>query len=57
MCEACKAEYDNPSNRRFHAQPNACPNCGPKVFLKNKNGELLNYSDCLKETNFLRKVK
>lgn len=56
MCEACKAEYDNPSNRRFHAQPNACPNCGPKVFLKNKNGELLNYSDCLKETaKFLKK--
>ncbi len=25
MCSACQAEYDDPSSRRFHAQPNACP--------------------------------
>ena len=24
MCPACQAEYDDPLNRRFHAQPNAC---------------------------------
>ena len=24
MCPACQAEYDNPMDRRFHAQPNAC---------------------------------
>ena len=23
MCAACQAEYDDPGNRRFHAQPNA----------------------------------
>jgi hydrogenase maturation protein HypF len=23
MCELCQSEYDNPSSRRFHAQPNA----------------------------------
>ena len=28
MCEACRAEYDDPADRRFHAQPNACPECG-----------------------------
>jgi hydrogenase maturation protein HypF len=33
MCEACQAEYDDPGNRRFHAQPNACPVCGPQVSL------------------------
>ncbi len=33
MCELCRAEYDDPSNRRFHAQPNACPVCGPTVSL------------------------
>ena len=27
----CREEYQNPSNRRFHAQPNACPICGPKL--------------------------
>jgi hydrogenase maturation protein HypF len=33
MCPACRKEYDDPSDRRFHAQPNACPICGPKVRL------------------------
>ena len=26
-------EYDDPLDRRFHAQPNACPACGPRVRL------------------------
>ncbi len=30
MCAACQAEYDDPGDRRFHAQPNACPGCGPR---------------------------
>jgi hydrogenase maturation protein HypF len=33
MCPACQAEYDNPLDRRFHAQPNACPQCGPQLEL------------------------
>ncbi|MGO9612583.1 MAG: carbamoyltransferase HypF [Dissulfurispiraceae bacterium] len=33
MCPKCKEEYGDPTNRRFHAQPNACPVCGPKVKL------------------------
>ena len=28
---ACQAEYDDPADRRFHAQPNACPACGPQL--------------------------
>ncbi|GAB4432801.1 MAG: carbamoyltransferase HypF [Anaerolineae bacterium] len=31
MCARCQAEYDHPLNRRFHAQPNACPECGPQL--------------------------
>ena len=31
MCAACAAEYADPGNRRFHAQPNACPDCGPRL--------------------------
>ncbi|MEO0413215.1 MAG: carbamoyltransferase HypF [Pseudomonadota bacterium] len=31
MCAACQSEYENPADRRFHAQPNACPDCGPKL--------------------------
>ena len=33
MCEGCRAEYEDPLDRRFHAQPNACPACGPRVRL------------------------
>jgi hydrogenase maturation protein HypF len=33
MCPQCQAEYDDPRNRRFHAQPNACPVCGPHLEL------------------------
>ena len=33
MCPACQAEYDDPTNRRFHAQPNACDDCGPHIGL------------------------
>ena len=34
MCPECQKEYDDPLNRRFHAQPNACPVCGPQVWLE-----------------------
>jgi hydrogenase maturation protein HypF len=30
----CATEYHDPGNRRFHAQPVACPACGPGYFLK-----------------------
>ena len=33
MCDACRAEYEDPPDRRFHAQPNACPACGPRARL------------------------
>ena len=34
MCAACQAEYENPADRRFHAQPIACPDCGPRLWLE-----------------------
>lgn len=40
MCPICKEEYKNPANRRFHAQPNACPVCGPWVSLYTSEGIL-----------------
>lgn len=33
MCPACTAAYANASDRRFHAQPLACPECGPQLWL------------------------
>ena len=40
MCPACQAEYDEPSDRRFHAQPNACPVCGPRVGWRDPGGDV-----------------
>ncbi len=31
LCADCAAEYRNPLDRRFHAQPLACPVCGPQL--------------------------
>jgi hydrogenase maturation protein HypF len=45
MCPQCQAEYDNPLDRRFHAQPNACPQCGPQVELVDNQGNLLTKSN------------
>ena len=38
MCTTCQGEYDTPSDRRFHAQPNACPDCGPRLWLEDRQG-------------------
>ncbi len=34
MCPKCKSEYENISDRRFHAQPVACNDCGPVYEMK-----------------------
>ena len=31
FCPRCEAEYRDPLDRRFHAQPVACPDCGKKI--------------------------
>ena len=33
LCETCHTEYTNPLDRRFHAQPNACADCGTHIWL------------------------
>lgn len=32
--ELCSTEYEDPANRRFHAQPVACPECGPHYYFR-----------------------
>ncbi len=41
MCDKCQHEYDDPADRRFHAQPNACFTNGPSLslFLRNSEGQ------------------
>ena len=41
MCPQCQAEYNDPRDRRFHAQPNACPVCGPQLELWDRKGKAL----------------
>ncbi len=40
MCEDCAREYEDPADRRFHAQPNACPVCGPQLWLEDGEGRI-----------------
>ncbi len=41
MCERCAAQYRDVADRRFHAQPVACPRCGPKIWLTDPAGKTL----------------
>lgn len=34
LCARCQAEYDNPGDRRFHAESIACPDCGPHLWFE-----------------------
>ena len=45
MCDTCRAEYENPLDRRFHAQPNACPDCGPHLEVWSGTGTVLEQRD------------
>lgn len=36
LCPACAEEYHNPADRRFHAQPVACAQCGPQIWFVRK---------------------
>ena len=38
QCAACHGEYTAVANRRFHAEPNACPACGPALALSTIDG-------------------
>jgi len=38
MCPDCQREYDDPADRRFHAQANCCPVCGPSLWLETAEG-------------------
>ncbi|HEY6331644.1 MAG TPA: carbamoyltransferase HypF, partial [Blastocatellia bacterium] len=39
MCAACRAEYTDPVDRRFHAEPVACADCGPTLSLLDSSGK------------------
>jgi hydrogenase maturation protein HypF len=37
----CEAEYVDPADRRFHAQPTCCPQCGPQLSLIDAIGKTI----------------
>ena len=45
LCAACAAEYEDAGDRRFHAQPIACPACGPQLELRAADGRPLARGD------------
>ena len=50
MCPDCQQEYEDPLDRRFHAQPNACPACGPRLELTENKGKPVVCSDIVSKT-------
>ena len=38
LCPDCEAEYLDPADRRFHAEPVACPACGPRLSFEQRGG-------------------
>lgn len=54
MCEHCQAEYDDPFDRRFHAQPNACPECGPLLRLTLADRQVLDGDPIVRAVGMIR---
>lgn len=44
MCDDCTKEYHDINNRRFHAQPVACNNCGPE-YTYNEDSNIEKITD------------
>lgn len=45
MCSQCEKEYHDMHDRRYHAQPNACPKCGPELIYTDAKGEPVDCDD------------
>lgn len=49
MCGQCHSEYIDVNNRRFHAQPVACNNCGPLYRIEQGNSESQTQEEIIEE--------
>jgi hydrogenase maturation protein HypF len=41
LCPDCRERYEDPQDRRFHAQTAVCPACGPEIRLVTQDGDPL----------------
>jgi hydrogenase maturation protein HypF len=58
LCPECAREYQDPNDRRYHAQTYACRVCGPKFILKDNTGKLVQAEDLfLKSVDLLKEGK
>jgi hydrogenase maturation protein HypF len=57
MCSNCQVEYDDPLNRRYHAQPNACHVCGPQIELLDNQGRTVTGNSIEKSAAVLEQGK
>ena len=55
MCDKCKSEYTDILDRRFHAQPVACNNCGPVYSIDTGDKEMVGNALALEE--LVRKIR
>ncbi|RLE60628.1 MAG: carbamoyltransferase HypF [Thermoprotei archaeon] len=50
LCEDCRKEYSDPGFiRRFHIQGISCPQCGPQLYLTDRNGAPIRCRDPISE--------
>lgn len=45
MCSFCNSQYNAPSDRRYHAEPVSCSQCGPQLRLLDAYGSDVNSDD------------
>lgn len=51
MCDKCASEYNDISDRRFHAQPTACNFCGPVYLYRDSQKVLFSLKEILEEVS------
>ena len=47
MCARCRREYEDPDDRRFHAENIACADCGPRIGLRGPDGAAVAEPDAI----------
>jgi hydrogenase maturation protein HypF len=53
MCSRCSDEYHNILDRRFHAQPTACRDCGPDYTYRDEHKTISGFNEILAEISVL----
>ncbi|MEZ5652347.1 MAG: carbamoyltransferase HypF [Burkholderiaceae bacterium] len=50
LCPDCAREFETPGDRRFHAQPLACPRCGPRCLFEAGRTTIVDTDEALAAT-------